>query len=95
MKWKKFLTPRDKTWFDDGGWNAIDDRSGEKLKASRVDLQWDGMRTRKALRRHEQDFIRSTPERIRTPWNRVPADEVFVNGAFVATNDAGSGSTET
>jgi len=94
MKWSRFLTPGDKTWFVPGDWNAIDDRFGNKVKASTVGRQWDGFRTVHPERRHEQDFIRSVPERIRTPWNRPEPDDKFVNGAFVATNDAGSGSTE-
>ncbi|KKM03800.1 hypothetical protein LCGC14_1770770, partial [marine sediment metagenome] len=48
-----------------------------------------------ATRRHPQDFLRGTPERIRTPWARVDATDLFVNDTFTATNDAGSGSTET
>jgi len=94
-KWSKFVTPPDKTWFQDGGWNMIDDRSGEKVKASTTTLQWDGMRSTRSQRRHEQDFLRGFPERIRTPWSRVEPTDDFVNGAFVATNNAGSGSTET
>ena len=79
MKWRKFLTPSDGTTFIAGDWNAIDDRSGLKLKASTVRHQWDGMRTAKPQRRHEQDFLRATPERIRTPWSRVEPDDKFVN----------------
>ena len=86
MKWSRFLSPRDKTKFVDGDFNVIDDRSGRKVKASQTSLQWDGMRLVGAERRHEQDFIRSTPERIRTPWARVEADTVFVNTAAVVTN---------
>ena len=92
MKWGKFRTPQNQTRFQEGDWNVLDDRSGRKVKASETGLQWDGMRTTRPLRRHEQDFLRSTPER--TPWTRVEPDDTFVNGDFTATNDAGSGSTE-
>ena len=67
MKWDKFITSPTGTNFVAGDWNAIDDISGLKLKASEIKLQWDGQRTRNPLRRHEQDFLRSTKERIRTP----------------------------
>jgi len=89
MKWTLFAKTRGDE-FKEGDWNVIDDRSGRKVKASATGLQWDGMRTVKPQKRHEQDFLRGRPERIKTPWTRIE-ENVFVNGAFVATNDAGSG----
>ncbi len=75
MKWSKF----NRNYFRPGDWNAIDDVTGFKVKASETSLQWDGMRTKKALPRHPQDFLRALPERIRTPWTRSEGDDTFVN----------------
>ena len=87
MKWKQFINPRNGTWFTPGDWNAIDDRSGKKVKASAASKQWDGFMTTQALRRHEQDFLRGIKERIRTPWNRTEGSaDVFVNAAAIVTN---------
>ena len=87
MKWEDFATPQDKTIFVDGDWNVIDDRSGRKVKASETTKQWDGMRSTRSQRRHPQDFLRSTPERIRTPWNRPEVvEDTFVNQAAELTN---------
>ena len=81
MKWKRFITPSHKTTFVAGDWNVIDDYSGFKVKASTGHKQWDGLRTQAAnlSQRHPQDFLRSTNERIRTPWNRSEQDDTFVN----------------
>ena len=86
MKWAAFVEKTGGTRFVEGDWNVIDDRSGRKVKASDVGLQWDGMRTTRPQRRHEQDFIRSTPERIRTPWARIDPDDTFVNQFAKVTN---------
>lgn len=76
MKFSKFAKPsKQKTCFVPGDWNVLDDVTGFKVKASQTRKQWDGMRSAKALPRHEQDFLRSRKERIRIPWNRSePAD---------------------
>ena len=95
MKWFNFAEPRERTRYIEGDWNVIDDITGVKVKASATSFQWDGMRSTQATRRHPQDFLRGTPERIRTPWARVDATDLFVNDTFTPTNDAGSGSTET
>lgn len=79
MKWKHFLNKPQKDTFVPGDWNAIDDRFGRKAKASTMSRQWDGFMTANPEKRHEQDFLRSRPERIRTPWNRPEPDDVFVN----------------
>jgi len=102
MKWSRFALPQNRTWFEEGGWNVIDDRSGLKVKASTTSRQWDGMRTTRALRRHEQDFLRATKERIRAPWNRVEQDDSFrvqgatlTNGNFVTDTDWTKGASWT
>ena len=87
MKWKQFINPRNGTWFRAGDWNAIDDRSGKKVKASTETKQWDGFYSTRSQRRHEQDFLRGVKERIRTPWNRTEgSDDTFVNTAAIVTN---------
>ena len=83
MKFRKFANPPNRTYFTPGDWNMIDDRFGIKIKASDTTRQWDGFRTKAAERRHEQDFIRSVNERIRSPWNRPEATDTFVNDAPV------------
>lgn len=76
-----------------GTWNAIDDRSGHKVKANKLRKQWDGFRTVKPQKRHEQDFLRSRKEKIGTPWTR-PRTDNFVNefttlrnGNFITDTD--------
>jgi hypothetical protein len=61
----------------DGDWNAIDDVTGFKVKASTITRQWDGMRTNHAVLRHPQDFIRAQAEQIRTPWARGEPGDTF------------------
>ena len=94
MKCKDFRTHGSKTTCVSGDWNAIDDITGRKVKASTVKLQWDGMRSVEPTQRHPKDFLRGTTEHIKTPWTRVEQEDIFINATFTATNDAGSGSTE-
>lgn len=82
-----------------GTWNAIDDRSGAKVKASDTRKQWDGFRTVKPQKRHEQDFLRARKEKIGTPWTR-PRTDNFVNefamlrnGNFITDADWTKGSS--
>ena len=86
MKWKHFACPQDKTRFIPGDWNTIDDRFGLKQKAGITHKQWDGFRTKAPEHRHEQDFLRSTKERIRTPWSRPEQTDTFVNAGAVVKN---------
>ncbi|MCH8022924.1 MAG: hypothetical protein IH932_04185 [Thaumarchaeota archaeon] len=86
MKWSRFITPRRQTVFVPGDWNSIDDRFGTKVKASSTSLQWDKFRTVAAQRRHEQDFIRSTNETIRTPFSRPEPTDGFINQGAVVLN---------
>lgn len=86
MKWENFVTPENKTTFIPGDWNIIDDITGRKVKASKTTKQWDGFRSTKSQKRHEQDFLRSHPERIRTPWSRPEPPDEFVNVGAVVTN---------
>jgi len=88
MKFSRFLHPSgSKTRFVPGDWNYVDDISGHpKKKASTAEKQWDGRMTGHASPRHEQDFLRSTPERIRTPWTRPDQSDTFVNQLLDITN---------
>lgn len=60
------------TYYKHGDWNAICDRCGEKLKASKLKLEWTGLRVCKKCwePRHEQDFVRGKKEDNSVPWSR-------------------------
>jgi hypothetical protein len=77
VKLVDFFSPEGSN-FRPGDWNVIDDLTGMKVKASRVSKQWDGIRTTRPTKRHPQDFLRGTPEGIRTPWSRPEQEDVFV-----------------
>lgn len=77
MKWNRFFHEPTKTIFIPGDWNLIDDLTGMKVKASATTKEWDGFRSTKSQRRHEQDFLRSFPERIRTPFARPEQTDTF------------------
>lgn len=77
MKLTEFFSPRGSD-FKPGDWNVIDDLTGLKVKASTVSKQWDGIRTQRPTQRHPQDFLRGTPEKIRTPWARPEPEDEFV-----------------
>lgn len=53
-----------------GDWNAIDDRTGFRHKASELQRQWDGLRVKDPEERHPQDFLRVRPDKVRVPWSR-------------------------
>ena len=76
MKWSTFIG-EDSDHFKEGDWNVIDDMTGFKVKASETVKQWDGARTARPLKRNPQDFLRGRKERIRTPFARPEATDVF------------------
>ena len=55
-----------------GDWNAICDRCGEKLKASKLQKTWDNYWVCRGCwePRHEQDFIRGRKDDTSVPWSR-------------------------
>ena len=90
MKWARFVESPQKTTFTPGDWNVLDDLTGMKVKASETTKQWDGYRSTKSQKRHEQDFLRGTTERIRTPWARPESDDSFKNTASALTISSGA-----
>lgn len=71
-----------------GDWNAIDDRTGFRHKASELSRQWDGLYVLDPEERHPQDFLRVSPDKVRVPWTRpdnstAPTDPVTVTQADI------------
>lgn len=64
------------TRYAPGEWNAIDDITGFQAKSGELGHQWDGLMVRDVEERHPQDFLRSVPDHIETPWTR-PDDYTF------------------
>lgn len=67
-------------YFVGGDYNAICDVGGEKVKASKLRLQWDGARVcdRHFSYRHPQDFVRGVDDQQGVPWSRPAGLDQFV-----------------
>lgn len=70
-----------------GDYNAIDDESGFKCKASELVRRWDGYMVKRGgggdEQRHPQDLIRLRAEKQSVPWARPVPQDQFVTVAPV------------
>lgn len=72
------------TYYLDGGWNLICQRTGKKIKNTDAQKEWNNLIVRKESwePRHPQDLIRSRPDRQQVPDPRTEQEDVFL-----ATNE--------
>lgn len=69
-----------RNYYEKGSWNIIDDVSGQKIKASKVRLRWDGLYTTKENwePRHPQEFLRARSDDTSVPYSRPLSADSFV-----------------
>lgn len=67
-------------YYKSGDWNAECDVCGQKYKASKLKLRWDGLRVcpKDFEFRHPQDFVRGIRDSQNTPFSRPEPPNVFV-----------------
>lgn len=72
-----------------GDYNVICDRSGFKVKASDTQLEWNGLRVRKAdwEQRQPQDFVKGRADRQTVPDSRPEQTDVFLSPGDVTPGD--------
>ncbi len=94
MKFSRFAKDQGGSIFSNryvpGDWNAIDDRTGFRHKASELSRQWDGMRVIDPEERHPQDFLRVKPDRVRVPWARPDNTDPNASVTVVTASDVRS-----
>jgi len=68
-------------YYKKGDWNAECDVCGQKYKASKLKLRWDGLYVcpKDFERRHPQDFVRGIKDDQSTPFSRPEETDVFVD----------------
>lgn len=76
-------------YYADGDFNGICDQCGKKVKASKLKLQWNGLRTccRCFDLRNPQDFVRGVKDIQQTPFTRPDTSPVFTAGATALEGD--------
>lgn len=67
-------------YYRSGDWNAECDVCGQKYKASKLKLRWDGLRVcpKDFEFRHPQDFVRGVKDNQATPFSRPEPPDLFV-----------------
>lgn len=71
-----------------GGHYVIDDRTGFKVWASDISVEWTGLRVADKDQRHPQDFVRGKADRQRVPRGRPAIPPIYVS-AFDDGFDSG------
>ena len=66
-------------YYKSGDWNAECDVCGQKYKASKLKLRWDGLRVcpKDFEFRHPQDFVRGVRDSQSTPFSRPEPPDIF------------------
>jgi hypothetical protein len=86
-----------KDYFKLGDHNAWCDVCGFKFKASELRKRWDGMMCCPDdwEKRHEQDFLKSMPEKPAPPWSRPRNDKIsdLTPSTFTSPMDDNAGTT--
>lgn len=67
-------------YYKSGDWNAECDVCGQKYKASKLKLRWDGLRVcpKDFEYRNPQDFVRGVQDNQAVPFSRPEPPDVFV-----------------
>ncbi len=78
-------------YFKSGEWNAICDSCGFKFKSGQLKKRWDGFMVCDGCNepRHEQDFLRTKPDRQDLPWSRPQQTDSFVSVSYIEYWDDG------
>jgi hypothetical protein len=71
------------------GYRAICDRCGFEYPASKLKLEWTGLRVCSAdfERRHPQEFVRGRADNQTVPWSRPEPEDVFLTPNQVTADD--------
>ncbi len=72
-------------YYKSGDWNGICDVCGQKYKASKLKLRWDGVYVchKDFEFRHPQEFVRGIKDDQTTPYSRPEEADTFVSVTFV------------
>ncbi|UCR75297.1 hypothetical protein vBAfQDWS535_10 [Alcaligenes phage vB_Af_QDWS535] len=73
-----------RNYYEKGSWNIIDDVSGQKVKASKVKLRWDGLYTTEENwePRHPQELLRARTDNMSVPFSRPRSADVFTGQLY-------------